>query len=115
MRMIATTLAVLLLAGCSGGKSADALATEGAAAATATASPSAKPTTKPSDKPLTAESCIEDNKGLGTGTRGENTKTCLVDACDQGDKKSCDIAKSFGGADGLEGAGEPAPEEEPDQ
>ncbi|MFM5925320.1 MAG: hypothetical protein ACKOPG_14150 [Novosphingobium sp.] len=112
MKVIATTLAVLLVAGCSGGKSADALATETADAAATT---SAKPTEKPSDKPLTAESCIEDNKGLGTGIRGENTKTCLVDACDQGDKKSCDMAKSFGGADGLDGAGEQAPEEDPDQ
>lgn len=44
---------------------------------------------------MTAERCIEENKGLGTGTRGEVTKDCLIGACDAGDKKSCKMVEGF--------------------
>ncbi len=95
MKRLAVVLALALVAGCSGGEGAGPEASETGAAAAATGSASAAS----DDTPMTAERCIEDNKGLGTGTRGEATKECMVTACDKGDKKSCDMAKSFEGGD----------------
>ena len=64
---------------------------DAATAAKAKSSPSQVAT----DAPMTAERCIEENKGLGTGTRSEVTKDCLIGACDAGDKKSCKMVEGF--------------------
>lgn len=107
-------LALLLVAGCSASDSGASPAATASADAAAAAAAKAEKTPGASDKPLTAESCIEDNKGMGTGTRGELTKACLVDACDQGDKKSCTMVKSFAGEMGAEVEEDPAAEVEPE-
>ena len=104
MKRLTVVLALALVAGCSGGEGAGPQASETGAAVAATDSASAAST----ETPMTADRCIEDNKGLGTGTRGENTKDCMITACDKGDKKSCDMVKSFGGVDAEN---EPPPEE----
>ena len=109
MKRVILASALLLACGCSDGPSAGPEATETGASAAA-----AKPTeaaVKATDVPLTAGSCVEDNKKTGTGSRGEDTKACMVDACDQGDKKSCEIVKSFNGEmsdSGDSGADDPA-------
>ena len=100
---------LLLVSGCSDGPGAGPEATETGAAAAATKL--TNDAVKATDVPLTAGSCVEDNKKTGTGSRGEDTKTCMVDACDQGDKKSCEIVKSFNGEmndSGDSGADDPA-------
>jgi hypothetical protein len=105
MKRLTVILALALVAGCSGGEGADPAASETGSAATATDSAASTET------PMTADRCIEDNKGLGTGTRGEATKDCMITACDQGDKKSCNVVKSFESGDHPEN--EP-PADEPD-
>jgi hypothetical protein len=90
--------AAILLAACSGSETAAPAPTETGDAAAAKAKPS--PSQTASDAPMTAERCIEDNKGLGTGTRGEVTKDCLVGACDAGDKKSCKMVEGFAPEEG---------------
>lgn len=98
--------AAILLAACSGGETVAPAPTEtGDAAAAAKAQ--ASPSQVASDAPMTAERCIEENKGLGTGVRGEVTKDCLVGACDAGDKKSCKMVEGFAPEDG------PPPEDPP--
>lgn len=96
----------VLLAGCS---ASDSVSPEATASADAAASATASASTGSTDAPMTAEKCIEDSKGLGTGVRSENTKECMLSACDQGDKKSCDFVKSFSGD---ENGNEPPPEDE---
>lgn len=105
MKKLILALALASLAACSGetGAEPEATATAAAdAAATASKSPAAE------EPPMTAERCIEENKGMGTGTRGEMTKECMIGACDKGDEKACRIVKSFSPED----ANAP-PEEEP--
>lgn len=111
MKLPAITLALALLAGCSDSGGVDPEAT-GSADAAATDAAQAKPSARPSEEPMTAKACIEEFKGSGTGVRGENTRACLVDACEQGDKKSCDLTQSPGGnGEPEEGADQDAEED----
>jgi hypothetical protein len=98
MKRAIVFLAAACLAACSGENGASPAATETGDAAAAKAKPS--PSQTASDAPMTAERCIEENKGLGTGTRGEVTKDCLVGACDAGDKKSCKMVEGFAPEEG---------------
>ncbi len=89
MKKLTVMIALALLAGCSKAAEPEAAPTETGSAA------EAKTTPKPSETPMTAERCIEEYKGSGTGTRSENTKECLLDACAGGDSKACKMTKSF--------------------
>jgi hypothetical protein len=53
------------------------------------------PTTRPDGSPLTEDYCgrVGDEPGSAFG----NIKTCLMIACDQGDKASCKMAETYNG------------------
>ncbi len=53
------------------------------------------PTTQPNGSPLTADYCGK--VGDQPGNPFDNTKTCLMIACDKGDQDSCKLAESYNG------------------
>jgi hypothetical protein len=53
------------------------------------------PTTQPDGSPLTADYCGK--MGDQPGNAFDNTKTCLMIACDKGDKASCKLAETYNG------------------
>ena len=64
------------------------------------------PTSQPNGTPLTADYCSK--VGDEVGNPFDNTKTCLMIACDKGDNASCELAATYNGnlwPDGEPGTG----------
>jgi hypothetical protein len=53
------------------------------------------PTTQPNGSALTADYCVK--VGDEPGSLFGNTKSCLLIACDKGDKASCKLAETYNG------------------
>ena len=53
------------------------------------------PTTQPNGAPLTEEYCVK--AGDEAGSPFDNTKTCLMIACQMGDKASCKMMETYNG------------------
>ena len=53
------------------------------------------PTAQPGGSPLAADYCGEVTDKPGNPF--DNTKTCLMIACDTGDKESCDLMQTYNG------------------
>jgi len=111
----ASIMLTLVLAGC--GKSAPSNEAASAPANEATSASSnaldkwpGYPKTQPDGSPLTADYCVK--VGAEPGSPFDNTKTCLMVACDAGDKASCDGAATFNGNMWPDGEPPSAPTEQ---
>lgn len=91
MKQAFLVIALALVAGCSGRNDASPATSETGTGA----GKAARATAKPTETPMTADRCIEENKGPVSAARNESTKTCLTEACDLGDQKSCDMVVAY--------------------
>ncbi len=89
MREAILALVLCLVAGCSNSTGASPEATE-----TAASTKASQPVPVPTETPMTADRCLEDNKAQPKTAFSEKTKTCLTDACDEGDESSCDLLEN---------------------